>query len=39
MGDRLFLTGGFRRDGVVFDAGQATALKCVSLTFIRGILF
>ena len=27
MGDRLFLTGGFRRDGVLFDVGQATALK------------
>ncbi|KAF8155175.1 endoplasmic reticulum-golgi intermediate compartment protein 2 [Pholiota molesta] len=27
MGDRLFLTGGFRRDGTFFDVGQATALK------------
>jgi len=27
MSDRLFLTGGFRRDGVLFDVGQATALK------------
>jgi hypothetical protein len=27
MGDRLFLTGGFRRDGVLFDVGLATALK------------
>ncbi|KAF8813561.1 DUF1692-domain-containing protein [Phlegmacium glaucopus] len=27
MGDRLFLSGGFRRNGVLFDVGQATALK------------
>lgn len=27
MGDRLFLSGGLRRDGVLFDVGQATALK------------
>jgi len=27
MGDRLFLSGGFRRDGTTFDAGQATAMK------------
>ncbi|KAF8963124.1 endoplasmic reticulum vesicle transporter-domain-containing protein [Flammula alnicola] len=27
MGDRLFLSGGLRRDGTFFDAGQATALK------------
>ncbi|KAJ2926847.1 hypothetical protein H1R20_g10243, partial [Candolleomyces eurysporus] len=27
MGDRLFLTGGFRRDGTFFDVGQATALQ------------
>ena len=27
MGDRLFLSGGFRRDGTFFDVGQATALK------------
>ncbi|KAI9568197.1 endoplasmic reticulum vesicle transporter-domain-containing protein [Boletus coccyginus] len=26
-GDRLFLSKGFRRDGTVFDVGQATALK------------
>lgn len=31
MGDRLFLTGGFRRDGVLFDVKQATALKYVFL--------
>lgn len=29
MGDRLFLSGGLRRDGVLFDVGQATSLKCV----------
>ncbi|TFK21476.1 endoplasmic reticulum-golgi intermediate compartment protein 2 [Coprinopsis marcescibilis] len=27
MGDRLMLSNGFRRDGTVFDVGQATALK------------
>ncbi|KAF8434101.1 endoplasmic reticulum vesicle transporter-domain-containing protein [Boletus edulis BED1] len=27
VGDRLFLSKGFRRDGTVFDIGQATALK------------
>ncbi|EAU85239.1 endoplasmic reticulum-Golgi intermediate compartment protein 2 [Coprinopsis cinerea okayama7 len=27
MGDRLFLSNGFRRDGTIFDVGQATALK------------
>ncbi|KAJ3506970.1 hypothetical protein NLJ89_g6563 [Agrocybe chaxingu] len=27
MGDRLFLSGGLRRDGVLFDVGQATALR------------
>ncbi|KIK02931.1 hypothetical protein K443DRAFT_677094 [Laccaria amethystina LaAM-08-1] len=27
MGDRLYLSGGLRRDGTVFDVGQATALK------------
>ncbi|KAF9475437.1 DUF1692-domain-containing protein [Pholiota conissans] len=30
MGDRLFLTGGFRRDGTFFDVGQATALQAHS---------
>ena len=33
MGDRLFLTGGFNRDGVLFDVGQATALKSVFFLF------
>ncbi|KAF8885851.1 endoplasmic reticulum vesicle transporter-domain-containing protein [Gymnopilus junonius] len=27
MGDRLYLSGGLRRDGTLFDVGQATALK------------
>lgn len=27
MGDRLFLSGGLKRDGVLFDVGQATSLK------------
>ncbi|TFK61941.1 DUF1692-domain-containing protein [Pluteus cervinus] len=27
VGDRLFLSGGVKRDGVVFDIGKATALK------------
>lgn len=27
MGDRLFLTGGLRRDGTTFDIGRATALR------------
>ncbi|KAF8557110.1 DUF1692-domain-containing protein [Imleria badia] len=27
VGDRLFLSKGFRRDGTVFDIGQATSLK------------
>ncbi|KDR78584.1 hypothetical protein GALMADRAFT_244023 [Galerina marginata CBS 339.88] len=27
MGDRLFLSGGLRRDGTLFDVGQATALQ------------
>ncbi|KAI0259108.1 endoplasmic reticulum vesicle transporter-domain-containing protein [Gloeopeniophorella convolvens] len=27
VGDRLFLSKGFRRDGTLFDIGQATALK------------
>lgn len=27
MGDRLFLSGGLRRDGTFFDVGQATALR------------
>jgi hypothetical protein len=27
MGDRLYLSGGFRRDGTLFDVGQATALQ------------
>ena len=27
MGDRLYLSDGFRRDGTLFDIGQATSLK------------
>lgn len=27
VGDRLYLSSGFRRDGTLFDIGQATALK------------
>ena len=27
VGDRLFLSDGFRRDGTLFDIGQATTLK------------
>ena len=27
VGDRLYLSDGFRRDGTLFDVGQATALK------------
>lgn len=27
VGDRLFLSDGFRRDGTLFDVGQATTLK------------
>ena len=27
MGDRLYLSGGFKRDGTLFDIGQATAMK------------
>lgn len=27
MGDRLYLSDGFRRDGTLFDIGQATTLK------------
>lgn len=27
VGDRLYLSDGFRRDGTLFDIGQATSLK------------
>ena len=33
MGDRLMLSGGFHRDGVLFDVGQATSLKFILIYF------